>query len=171
MNRDYIDGKKDDVKYFIGIEVEQIPTYGEETLYVATTDFDIELINKICEEKIISNIYFGANKCLKDYEVDINCFEFQKNIKKLLNLNKNFFVIIDIPYKKLSYLPDWVKSHKRIHFNISIEILEIESYNSFSVKFDDVGFCISNPGVWVFNLEDGNFTSWKEYKNDEVIDD
>ena len=37
MNRDYVDGKHDDVVFFFGREVEKTPAFGMQTLFVVGT--------------------------------------------------------------------------------------------------------------------------------------
>ncbi len=58
MKRDYTDGVKEDVIYFIGKEVEHTPAYGMKTLFVNGVQpvEDIALNLQGCE-----HIFFGAN--------------------------------------------------------------------------------------------------------------
>ena len=57
----------------------------------------------------------------------------------------------------------------------SIIFPDSENDNNLCVKVDDVDFNTSNPGVWTTSMnhlkQTSGFTSWKEYNQDEPIEE
>ena len=64
MDRDYNDGKKNDVIFFTGREIEKTPAYDKETLFVVGIQ-PVEDILKIVNRTNIDHVYLGANQSFK----------------------------------------------------------------------------------------------------------
>ncbi len=95
MKRDYTDGVKEDVIYFIGKEVEHTPAYGMKTLFVNGVQpvEDIALNLQGCE-----HIFFGANhsfnpQSYKEHKAWENMI--------LFFLEKEYLCSLDIPINQV----------------------------------------------------------------------
>ena len=64
MDRDYNNGKQDDVVFFTGREIEKTPAYDKETLFVVGIP-PVEDILKIVNRTNIDHVYLGANPKFK----------------------------------------------------------------------------------------------------------
>jgi hypothetical protein len=91
-------------------------------------------------------------------------------------LEKGYFVTIDYPYhlhdevkKRFSLI--W-KKEKFIPF-CSVIFQNSEEDDNLCIKIDDIDFNKTNPGVWTMSMDHfkqtSGFTSWKDYKQDEPI--
>ena len=60
MNRDYIDGIKEGVDYFTGIEVEKSPAFDKQTLFVVGIKPFRDII-KLASRNNCDHVYLGAN--------------------------------------------------------------------------------------------------------------
>ena len=64
MKRDYAEGIKENIDFFIGKEVEQTKTKGMQTLFVVGLQRH-NVILKYAEKNKCKHIYFGANHSFK----------------------------------------------------------------------------------------------------------
>jgi hypothetical protein len=64
MKRDYKNGVKSDVAFFIGAEVERTPTEGMQTLFVVDLQRTATVLRH-AEKNSCKHIYFGANHSYK----------------------------------------------------------------------------------------------------------
>ena len=91
-------------------------------------------------------------------------------------LDKGYYVTIDYPYN----LHDEVKKRFKLIWNrekfipfCSIIFADSEEDDNLCIKIDDKDFNKTNPGVWTMSMnhfkQSSGFTSWKEYKQDEPI--
>ena len=66
------------------------------------------------------------------------------------------------------------KEEKFIPF-CSVVFPNSEDDDNLCIKVDDVDFNATGPGVWTMSMDhfkqSAGFTSWKEYKQDEPIED
>ena len=97
-------------------------------------------------------------------------------MKKLMD--NGYFVTIDYPYAqheevKQRFSEIW-KDEKFIPF-CSIIFPDSENDDNLCIKVDDVDFNKTNPGVWTMTMDhfkqSSGFTSWKEYTQDEPIEE
>ena len=173
MERDYSQGVKEDVKFFVGTEVEHTPAWGMQTLFVV----GIQLIEEIEQNLAISSydvkhIFFGANHSYsptsfhtyEDWDIMIKYF-----------LDKGYWCSLDIPFNQVeefneSCLCEYDNFIPQIR--VPIPYIKLWNYNT-TIKIDDKDFKATNPGVWshsLHNLMDREkFTSWDKYKNDKII--
>lgn len=170
MKRQYHNGVKDDVKFFIGQEIEQTPAYEKKTLFVVGLQ-DSEKIANLATNLKIDHIYLGANHSFND-----NNLEFWESIIIDL-LKRDFWVTLDFDYKYYENIMDslsyWNEYDRFIaHISIKLPYLTSLNYNT-CIKIDDKDFRATNPGVWVHHLHDlmdrAKFTDWSQYSNDSPV--
>ena len=173
MERDYSQGVKEDVKFFVGTEVEHTPAWGMQTLFVV----GIQLIEEI-EQKLavstydVTHIFFGAN-----HSYSPNSFHTHEDWDIMIKyfLDKGYWCSLDIPFNQVeefneSCLCEYDNFIPQIR--VPIPYIKLWNYNT-TIKIDDKDFKATNPGVWshsLHNLMDREkFTSWDKYKNDKII--
>ena len=170
MKRAYDNGVKDNVKFFVGTEIEHTPAYGKSTLFVVGLH-NPDKIAKLAEKMGINHIYLGANHSFNG----TNLMYWEAVIKELLK--RDFWVTLDFDYKHyediLDSLVQW-NEHDRFITQLSVKLpyTSLLNYNT-CVKIDDKDFRATNPGVWVHQLHDlqdrKKFTDWSQYGKDKPI--
>lgn len=172
MNRD----GHNQVKFFVGAEVEYTPAHSKRTLFVVDYQ-DTAEIEKHAKENRTQHIFLGANHSFNArYDTEHFKETWNEQIKTLLS--KGYMVTLDYQAheheKVLTMLsPDIWKSRNFIPL-LSVRIPKItESSINLTVKIDDIDFNATNAGVWCMHyteVTDSNrFTHWNEYSSDEVI--
>ena len=172
MLRSYSDGTSDTANFFFGYEIEKTPAYNMKTLFIVGVQ-PIETINEILTNVTdIKHLFFGANHSFNP--ADREDFDQWNNmIESFLQLN--FLCTLDIPYKYAEELLDYgFCEYSNFIPQIRIPMPYISSWNyNTTIKFDDIGFNQTNPGVWVHRLHNlmnhEYFTSWQAYDNDVII--
>jgi hypothetical protein len=179
MKRDYEDGVKDDVIFFIGNEVEHTPAHGMRTLFVTgvqPTDAIDSILNDqntyLGSSKNINHIFFGANHSFhpstptewKQWEDMIMYF-----------LDTGYLCSLDIPLNAVEEFNDGgLNDYDNFipQIRVPIPYIKLWNYNTM-LKIDDKDFRATNPGVWSHSLHDlkdrKKFTPWADYKNDEIV--
>jgi hypothetical protein len=163
----------EDVKWFIGTEVEHTPAFGKKTLFIVGIQ-DIVGIKQAYEKNQCEHIFFGANHSYKpvtsdefgDWDLMIRAFT-----------DQGILCSLDIPSTiNLEWFMDGglVESDNFIpQIRVVIPYIKQWNYNTM-VKIDDKDFKASNPGVWTHSLHDlqdrSKFTPWSDYSKDEVIE-
>ncbi len=169
MKRDYTDGVKEDVIYFIGKEVEHTPAYGMKTLFVNGVQpvEDIALNLQGCE-----HIFFGANhsfnpQSYKEHKAWENMI--------LFFLEKEYLCSLDIPINQVEEFHEsgYCEYNNFIpQIRVPIPYVKLWNYNTM-LKIDDKDFKATNPGVWSHSLhtlmDRKNFTDWTQYKKDTIL--
>jgi hypothetical protein len=93
-------------------------------------------------------------------------------------LNDGYYVTIDYQYNihdevKKRYSAVW--QHEKFIPFCSIVFENTEEDTRMCFKIDDVDFNKTNPGVWTMSMnhfkQSSGFTSWKEYTQDEPIEE
>ena len=169
MKRDYTDGVKEDVIYFIGKEVEHTPAYGMKTLFVNGVQpvEDIALNLQGCE-----HIFFGAN-----HSFNPQSYEEHKAWENmvLFFLEKEYLCSLDIPINQVEEFHEsgYCEYNNFIpQIRVPIPYVKLWNYNTM-LKIDDKDFKATNPGVWSHSLhtlmDRSKFTDWSQYKNDEIV--
>ena len=161
----------ENVKWFVGTEVEHTPAYGKKTLFVVGIQ-DTVGIKEAYEKQGCEHIFFGANHTY-DPKGDEELGEWTFMI--LPFLQDGIQCTLDIP---VSQFEDFHGSGYCEYYNfipqlrISIPFVDMWNYNTM-IKIDDLDFNATNPGVWTHSLhalkDRTKFTAWNEYSNDEVI--
>jgi hypothetical protein len=171
MKRDYADGVKEDVVFFIGNEVEHTPAYGLRTLFVTGVQpVDAIALNlQGCE-----HIFFGANH---SFNPSFNDYDGWKAWEDMIEffLEKGYLCSLDIPLSAVEEFHDGgLNEHANFipQIRVPIPYVKLWNYNTM-LKIDDKDFKATNPGVWSHSLhtlmDRSKFTDWNQYKNDEIV--
>ena len=162
----------EDIKFFIGTEVEKSPAYGQRTLFVVGYQPKEEILARALNHNC-PHIYLGANMSFnpptdKDWE----------GWDKLINglLKDGIWVTLDFDVSLL----EQVLECGMTEYDTFIPMISVKmpymgqlGYNAV-LKLDDKDFKATNPGVWCHSLHDLQdrkvFTDWTKYTKDEVIE-
>ena len=167
------DGHTDDTKFFIGVEVEKTPAYGQKTLFVVGKQNPKEILARALNTDC-PHIYLGANQSFAPDYTDEDSKEWDHMIMTLVK--EGVWTTLDFDVADT----EWVLESGAVEYHnfipqISVKIPYINQlgYNA-TLKIDDKGFKASNPGVWCHSVHDlmdrKVFTDWTKYTKDEVID-
>ena len=167
------DGHSDDTKFFIGIEVEKTPAYGQKTLFVVGKQNPKEILARALNNDC-PHIYLGANQSFAPDFTEEDSKEWDHIIMTLVK--EGVWTTLDFDVADT----EWVLECGATEYNnfipqISVKIPYINQlgYNA-TLKIDDKGFKASNPGVWCHSVHElqtrDTFTDWTKYTKDEVID-
>ena len=169
MKRDYTTGETNDVKFFIGTEVEHTPAFGMKTLFVTGIQSFEEIAQNLNGAE---HIFFGANHSFnptnydewKEWDLMIEFF-----------LQKDYLCSLDIPINLAEeFLESGLTEHNNFipQIRVPLPYIKLWNYNTM-IKLDDKDFKATNPGVWSHSLhtlmDRSKFTDWNQYKKDEVI--
>ena len=167
MKRDYDTGVANGVDYFIGTEVENTPYKGLRTLFIAVPLVP-EIMSKVetlVKEHDIEHIYFGANHSLR-YTTSEHIALFAA---KFAEMPKTF----DVHYGVTSLEDiDFLAGYLNTNVTMSVALPNVSKWENLSIKIDDSDFRASNPGVWVFQIDDlpkDTFNDWEVYGTDKIL--
>lgn len=166
MNRDYSDGVKQNVTFFVGTEIEHTPAHGMKTLFVVGVQ-PVDLIMSHAKAYDVEHIYLGANQ---SFEPTV---EWDNMIKQLIDLCR--LVTLDFDVKHVEWVLESGYTESRYFIpQVSVKIPYISQLGYLAtLKIDDKGFAASNPGVWCHSIHElqakDKFTSWDSYKKDKTI--
>lgn len=177
MERDYATGVRDDVRFFIGHEVEHTPAFGMKTLFVVglnTTD-SIESVLADSFTNVqdpVKHIFFGANH---SYNPARNGDWDPWEGMIIHFLKKDYLCSLDIPLSAVEGFNDGgLNEYNNFipQIRVPIPYIRLWNYNT-TVKIDDKDFKATNPGVWSHSLhklmDRSCFTDWKKYGNDTAL--
>jgi len=173
MKRDYTDGVKEDITFFVGTEVEHTPAFGMRTLFVTGVQPVDEIAYHFDKHPDgIEHIFFGANHSYNPRNYDEH-----KAWEDMIRffLEKDYLCSLDIPINQLEEFHDsgLCESNNFIpQIRVPIPYIKLWNYNTM-LKIDDKDFKATNPGVWSHSLhtlmDRSKFTDWNQYKNDEIV--
>lgn len=174
MERDYTDGVKNDVTFFVGTEIERTKHYGELTLFVVgvhSFEYVMDML-KLAEAKVgktIQHIYLGANFTLPQFEYSDMAVLAPKIV------DAGYKLTVDGDSVAQERLRESIPDHENVALIYSVKIPNVAHRSSqIVVKVDDIDFKATNDGVWCVDVNDmmidKNITRWSEYKDDVVID-
>jgi hypothetical protein len=174
MKRSYDTGQAEDVKFFVGTEIERTPAYGMRTLFVVGVHNQLEVI-KHAQANSVQHIYFGANQSFPQLKVNdsIGWRPWEDMISRLLGAGYWCTLDLDVAQAE-GLLESSLIEYRRFIPQISVKLpyLQQLGYNA-TIKIDDKGFEASNPGVWCVPIgaitQRKYFTNWDEYSKDEII--
>jgi hypothetical protein len=170
----------DQVRFFVGTEVEHTPAFGMRTLFVVGVQPSYE-IHAAAMANECDHIYFGANQSFP--KLDINDAEewrsWEQMITTMLKSGRsdvqNYMCTLDIDVACVEGLVEGplTEYHNFIPMiSVKLPYLQQLGYNA-TIKLDDRDFKATNPGVWCHSLHDlknrSVFTDWSKYTQDEVI--
>jgi hypothetical protein len=175
MNREYQDSRRDDVDFFVGIEVEHTPAFGMNTLFVVGVKNPDEILSKLSDSTHdIKHIFFGANQ---SFQVRWNDAAEWKLWEDMITyfLERDYLCSLDIPLSAVEEFNDGGLNEFNNfipQIRVPIPYIKLWNYNTM-LKIDDKDFRATNPGVWTHSLhklQDREcFTDWDCYKNDKVL--
>ncbi len=164
----------ENIRFFVGPEVEHTPAYSKRTLFVIGKQ-DIDKIVGIARENKVTHIFMGADHSF-DLDPTDNTHYWDLTIQSLLT--RGFWVTLDYQAHQhehvLKMLSNTVWSSRMFVPLLSIRIPKIQTSSvNLTVKIDDIDFKGTNPGVWCMHyheVTDSNrFTDWVEYINDFIV--
>ena len=156
--------------FFTGVEVENSPAKGMNTLFVV----GIQPVDKILEIAIhnnIKHIYLGANMSLHGVANDDHYTwrQWDSLVDQLLEDEYLSYITVDVTADQVEgFLESSISDNNRIIPMISVKLpyTKLLNYNT-TIKIDDKGFNQTNPGVWCHSLHDlmdkKTFTPWNAY--------
>lgn len=161
------------VKLFVGTEVEHTPALGLKTLFVVGTQ-SIELIEAAYIAHKCEHIYFGANQ---SFAPD-GTADFYTAWEEMIThfLKKDYLCTLDFDVSDVeNVLECGFTEYNNFIPMISVKIPYINQlgYNA-TLKIDDRDFKATNPGVWCHSVHsllkrDMVFTDWSKYTKDEIV--
>jgi len=175
MNRNYIDGVRDDVDFFWGKEVEHTPAFGMHTLFVVGVKSIDEILDKMAGTTYDTrHIFFGANH---SFQIKYNDYAEWKLWEDMISyfLDRGYWCSLDIPLAAVEQFNDGgLNEYDNFipQIRVPIPYIRLWNYNTM-IKIDDSDFKASNPGVWTHSLHSlmdrDKFTDWDRYKQDKVL--
>jgi len=163
------------VKFFIGPEVEQTPAYSKRTLFVVDEQ-PLADIEKYAREHKVTHVFLGANH---SFNASREAAPYWNMIITSL-LSRGYWVTLDyqahdhaLVYEMLA---DSIWKCRTFVPLVGVRLPHFQTASpNLTVKIDDQDFNSTNAGVWCLHhneLADSNrFTSWNDYATDEVITD
>jgi hypothetical protein len=175
MKRTYTSGITDDVKFFIGREIEKTPAFGMKTLFVVGLQ-PIEQIIVNAYDNDCDHIYFGANQSFPYLNAnDAAGWQPWESMIRDCLARGDYWCTLDLDINQAEgLLESGLTEYRRFIPQISVKLpcLQQLGYNA-TIKIDDKGFEETNPGVWCLPLTELTrreyFTNWDEYTKDEII--
>lgn len=173
MERPYQEETHEEVHFFTGHEIEKTPAKGMYTLFVVGVQSIDDINARLSED--IEHIYFGANQSFPIITTNdfANWSLWEKMIVEYLDLG--YVCTLDIPSECIEgLLESGLCEYNNFIPMISVKLPYIQQlgYNA-TIKLDDKGFAVSNPGVWCHQVHDlmnrNNFTNWNQYQKDSVL--
>ena len=163
-----------DVRFFIGTEVEHTPAFGKRTLFVVGIQ-DSSIILQEAKNNNCEHIYFGANQsfpALKTNDADA-WRDWEVMVQDCLNDGWLCTLDLDVAQAEGLLESALVEYYTFIPM-ISVKLPYIRQFGyNATLKIDDTDFAATNPGVWCHSLHDLQkrevFTDWSKYTKDEVI--
>jgi len=171
----------ENVKLFIGQEIEHTPAHGQKTLFVV----GLQDVNKILEtlknyesyldsDKHITHVYFGANMSFPHLLVnDYRWQDWENMITPVLDAG--YLVSLDFDVACVEGLAESsLCEYNNFIPMISVKVpyIRLLNYNA-TLKIDDKDFNATNPGVWCHSIhalqKRSVFTDWSKYIKDESI--
>ena len=161
----------EDVKFFIGTEVEKSPAYGQRTLFVVGYQPKEEILARALNNNC-PHIYLGANQSFNPPTTD-DWMAWDDLITDLVK--DGIWVTLDFDVSLL----EQVLEGGMTEYDTFIPMISVKmpymgqlGYNAV-LKLDDKDFKATNPGVWVHRVHDlkntDRFTDWREYTKDKPI--
>ena len=169
MKRLYEDNQvKDNVKAFVGVEVERTPCFEMKTLFIVGIQ-PIEDVLKWYKKHKCEHIYFGANQSFNRDNA--------KNIIELCRITtaKGIWTTLDLEIGDISCISSTdLAYHSKFVPQLSVRLPGVDKLGIHAtIKIDDTGFNENNPGVWCAPLkrivQPENETLWDRYGKDKVI--
>ena len=176
MKRDYESGVSEDVKLFVGYEVEKTPAYKLKSLFVTGIQ-PTDIIEWWYDNEQCKHIFFGANHSFNpgvNFPQDATAWDEWEDMICYF-LDKDILCSLDLPLSHAEALLESRMIENDFFIpQIRIPLPYIKQYNyNTMIKLDDKDFKATNPGVWCHSLHDlmdrNKFTDWSKYGLDKVL--
>ena len=174
MKREYTIGTSEDVKLFVGTEIERTPAFNMKTLFVVGVQ-DSSYLLDWARAHDCKHLYFGANQSFP--KLDVNDGDGWRPWETMIQdcLDAGLWCTLDLDVAQAEGLLECgLTEYRRFIPQISVKLpyLTQLGYNA-TIKIDDKGFEASNPGVWCVPIgaitQRKYFTNWDEYSKDEIL--
>lgn len=165
--------ERQNIVYFVGIEVEHTIAFGMKTLFVVGTPAAAEIIS-VAKVNNCKHIYLGTSQSFTPALGNYDQFKPWSTLISEL-LDHEFFVTLDFDS---SYAEAIVAAgfdeNQRFIAMISVKLPYIKQFNyNATLKLDDTTWGHSNPGVWTHQLHDlmakDKYTHWDQYTQDTPV--
>lgn len=171
MERIYSTQEDQPVKFFTGSEVEHSPAHGMKTLFIVGIQ-PKDKIKELVEQYQVEHIYFGANQSFESY-TDSDDEDWQQMISAMLMLDYCCTLDFDVKFWPRVQKYPFAQDHRFIPMiSVKMPYAVFANLNT-TVKFDDIDFNKTNPGVWCHQLkpltQSTGFTDWAVYSKDTII--
>lgn len=170
----------EDIRFFLGTEVEHTPALGLKTLFVVGVQPIVDIIQILSDpythvNQPIEHIYFGANQSFPNPAMDdfAEWEQWSEMIKPCLDTGILCTLDVDVSAAEgltesgLTEYPNFIAM-----ISVKLPYMGQLGYNA-TIKLDDRDFALSNPGVWCHSLHElqnrAVFTPWSKYTKDEVL--
>lgn len=165
----------DNVRFFLGKEVEHTPAYGMTTLFVVGLQPEEDIKNALAKTTYDTrHIYFGANQSFPKGLDATDLILWENMIVPFLKSGYMCTLDIDVSDVEMlaeSLFPEYNNFIPMI--SVKLPYLQLLGYNA-TIKLDDKDFRATNPGVWCHMLHDlkdrSKFTDWSKYTSDLIIE-
>lgn len=159
--------------FFLGVEVENSPAKGMETLFVVGLQSVDQILSLTCENRC-KHVYLGANMSMHylQYTDHDEWRKWDQLIEDLTEDSLISYITVDITNDQITgFLESSASENNKVIPMISVKLpyTKLLNYNT-TIKLDDTGFDETNPGVWCHSLHSlmdrQHFTPWIAYKGD-----
>lgn len=174
----------ENVALYVGPSVEFTAASGKKTLFVAKPT-PTAVVEATAREHRVTHIYATAGHCLNNLEeikgkmmVGTTPAKHWADQVEFL-IQRGWLVTVEYPAHKhelaLRLFSEEVWKSTLFIPVLNVVVPHITTSNkNLTIKFDDVGFDKTNPGVWTLahhEITDSNrFTDWRDYLNDAIVE-
>jgi len=176
MERDYANGKKSSVEFFVGYEVEKTPAFGLKTLFVTGIQ-PVGIISGLVAKHACEHVYLGANMSFDpgDWQAGHHRLSdaWDKMIKDCLGVGIYITLDFDVMHCEWVHEGGYSENNNFIpQISVKLPYIGLFNYNT-TLKIDDKAFNATNPGVWCHGLHELQsrtaYTDWQQYKKDQPL--
>lgn len=164
------------VRFFIGGEVEKTPAFSRKTLFVVGEQNIADIVAAATEHKV-THVFMGAN-----HSFDTATMSDSKYWDATITTLLDFGIMVTLDYQAhqhetvLKMLNAGIWQSRLFVPLLAVRIPKIQTSNvNLTVKIDDIDFNATNPGVWCMHFHEvtdsNRFTDWQEYETDQVLGD
>jgi len=171
----------ENIKLFIGQEVEHTPAFGMKTLFVVGLQGTDKILDILADHKEyadpdrhITHVYFGANMSFPTLLVNDHRWNDWENMIRPV-LDAGYMCTLDFDVACVEGLAEsGLCEYNNFIPMISVKLpyIRLLNYNA-TLKIDDKDFDATNPGVWCHSVhalqKRSVFTDWSKYTKDETL--
>jgi hypothetical protein len=166
--------ERQNVKYFVGYEVEHTICHGMKTLFIVGVQ-PVDLIIKLVHAHQTPHVYFGTSQSFPD--IGINDAGAWKPWETMIKgvLEKGLWATLDLDARQAEgLLESGLTEFDKFVPMISVKLPYINQFNyNTTIKLDDKTWGATNPGVWTHQLHElmsmEKYTHWDQYTQDTAL--